>query len=68
MAKHLMLRMHIVNDDGLVFVFGNGSESTNLEAITNWILSIEDVDLIVDSYGMDSLVIKAIEHIEMIEL
>ena len=32
------------------------------------ILSIEDIDLIVASYGMDALVIKAIEHIEMIEL
>ena len=42
LARHLMLTLAIPQGDALVMVFGNGKERTNLEAIANWIASLED--------------------------
>jgi len=65
LAKALMLVLSIPHGDELVMVFGTGEEQSNLEAIANWVASMEnEVDLEEASTRLEALARKAMNRLE----
>ena len=65
LAKTLMLVLSIPQGDELVMIFGTGQERSNLEAIANWIGSLEnEIDLEEASQRIEELAKHARTRIE----
>jgi len=65
LAQRLMIALSIPQGNSLVMVFGTGQEHSNLEAIANWIASLEsEVDLESAAQRIESLASSARDHIE----
>lgn len=65
LARKLMIALSIPQGNDLVMIFGDGHERNNLEAIANWIASLEDeVDLEAASRRIEELAASAQDRIE----